>query len=134
MTRLCIKAIGREFEFMNIDAAIANDLLTHTSSIHLSFTHRGHVVYLCDFLSLRSKPSRYATPIEIMVVTTKKIGMIHSSLSLAITIEGVTLTAKKDRMVGLPGDKKNATLEKRRDGVNMETLRRLSCCWRMTRR
>lgn len=58
------------------------------------------------------------------MVTTKTMGMTHSSRSFAVVVVSrfVALSTIMDR----PGDKKNATLEKSREGVNIETLSLLS--------
>jgi hypothetical protein len=63
ITRDCMSAMGSEFEFMNIAAAIAKER--------------------CERFSLNAVPRTYATAIEIPVVMAKKNGMIHSSLSLS---------------------------------------------------
>jgi len=59
-----MRAIGREFEFMNIEAAIAK--------------------LLWERLSRRAQPRRKATPIESIVTITKNIGMTHNSRSFSV--------------------------------------------------
>jgi len=63
---------------------------------------------LCDLFRRNAHPNVCAIPIEMPVVTTKKMGMTHSSRSFA-------------------GERKNATFEKRRQGVKSETFKRFSC-------
>jgi len=86
--RDCKRATGREFEFMNVAAAIAK--------------------FLCEGLRRKRFPSSQATPNEVPVTSKKKMGMIHSSFNFS-------------------GERKNATLEKRRQGVKKLTLRTFSC-------
>jgi len=63
-----------------------------------------------------------ATSPEKPVTTTKKIGMIHSSLSLAAQNTRQISISKQSRSISIPGVKKNATLENRSAGVNREIL------------
>jgi hypothetical protein len=76
--RDCKRATGREFEFMNVAAAIAK--------------------FLCEGLSRRRLPRAQLTPNETPVTSKKNMGMIHSSRNFS-------------------GERKNATLEKSRQGV-----------------
>ena len=82
MTRLCIRAIGSEFEFMNMDAAIAKALIKAVSvNVALKEVNRA---YRWDFFSLMTMARKYATIMDTIVVTTKNMGMIHSSRSFAV--------------------------------------------------
>ena len=85
---------------------------------------------LCERLRRKIRPRRYAASIDTVVVTMKNIGMIHSSLSFAGGEKTHETIDCEDFHRDAPGERKKATLEKSRDGVNSETLRRLSCCGR----
>ena len=74
--------MGREFEFINIAAAMAKFLQIVVKQ-H-SNAKPAEMTYLCDGLRRNNRPRKYATNIETTVTMTKKIGMAHSSLSLAV--------------------------------------------------
>ena len=81
--------------------------------------------YLCDRRSLNNHPRNHDTAMERSVTTMKKIGMIHSSLSLSYFDGEVDY---RRHSTNIPGDKEKATLENKRQGVKRETLSLLSCC------
>lgn len=63
-----MSAIGRELEFINIEAATAK--------------------LLWERLSRKVKPRKKATAMESKVTTTKNIGMTHSSRSFSVMLCG----------------------------------------------
>jgi hypothetical protein len=85
--------------------------------------------YRCDLFNLNNQPRRNDTAIDSTVTTTKKMGMIHNSLSLAIRGRPVAseLCEEYRFQLDAPGDRKKATFENKSDGVNRETLSRLIC-------
>lgn len=82
ITKLCIRAMGSEFEFMNMDAAMAKALIRIIST-NFGFK-RPKEACRCDFFSLMTTARKYATIMDTRVVTTKNMGMIHSSRSFAV--------------------------------------------------
>lgn len=61
------------------------------------------------------------------MTTTKKIGIIHNSASLAEETKGSDFVDGPGPL-DVPGERKKATLENNSEGVNKDTFNRLSCC------
>ena len=71
-------------------------------------------------------PKMYATIMETAVVRTKTIGMIHNSRSFAEVGRAFSKSRFVEQVQYSPGERKNATFENSRHGVNSDTLRRFS--------
>jgi hypothetical protein len=81
-----MRAIGSEFEFMNMAAAMANER--------------------CERLRRKAVPRTYAAIMETPVVIMKKKGMIHSSLSFSVLPFNGEWMRAKQRMTYLATGRK----------------------------